>query len=134
MLLSAFFLNDVANVNSFDYVQQVELFEGDPITVYIQLVDSTKDRTSEFNRKGRRYTPSDGASMSVVITNIDDDKTYTKTATQPFSGDLSIWSFNISASDDVKGTPNLKLTLTEGSTIHRSFIKAAIRVSSLTMP
>jgi len=134
MLLSCNILNGVASVNDFEFAQQIEFFEGDPVTVYIQLIDATKDRGADFNRKGRRYVPAAGAVMTVVITNIDDDKTYTKVATQPFSGDLSIWSFNISAANDIKGTPNLKLTLTEGSTVHRSFIKAAIRVSSLTMP
>lgn len=132
MLLSARFLSNVASVNIFDWVQPIEFNEGDPVTVYLQLVDASLDKEVQGWKPvvaGRRYVPASGATLQVIVQNIDDAKTLTKVATQPFpTTDPSIWSFSIAATDQVAGTVSLTLVLTEGGTVRRGLIKAAIRV------
>lgn len=132
MLLSARFLTDVASVNQFGYAQPLEFTQGDAVTVYVQLIDASQDRETAGWKPlvaGRRYMPAVGASLQVIIQNIDDAKVLTKNATQVFpTSDPSIWSFNISASDAVQGTVSLTLVLTEGGTIRRGLLKGGIRV------
>ena len=136
MVLGARFLSNVGSVNDFLYVQNVEFSEGDPVVVYLQLVDTTLDRVETGWAPvlaGRRYMPASGASLQVILKNVDDAKTYTKIASQPFpTSDPSIWSFPVAASDAVKGTVSLTLVLTEGSSIRRGLVKAAFRVFSTT--
>lgn len=129
MILGARILVDVGNVNTFRYAQYAEFTEMESYTLYFQLVDLSKD--TENKPLGRRYMPATGAVLSVVIDNIDDARKITKTATQPFINDPSIWSVNILDSDSLRaGTKALKLTLTEGTAISRGICKSAIRVAS----
>lgn len=137
MLLSARFLANVASVNVFDWVQFVELNTGDPVTVYLQLVDASVDTETQGWKpivSGRRYMPASGATLQVILKNVDDAKTLTKVATQAFpTSDPSIWSFQIAATDvNVQGTVSLTLVLTEGAVIRRGLVKAAIRVYPVT--
>jgi len=132
MLLSSRFLDNVSSVNSFDFVDKVEFFSGDQATVTLQLIDASLDKENAGFRPltaGRRFVPASGATLQVILKNLDDAKTYTKVASQPFpTTDPSIWQFSISAADAVSGTVSLQLTLTEGAVIRRSLIKAALRV------
>jgi hypothetical protein len=136
MLLSARFLANVSDVNNFDWIRQVEMNAGDPVTVYVQLVDASLDKSVQGWEpiiSGRRYMPASGATLQVQLKNVDDTKTLNKIATQAFpTSDPSIWSFQIAATDDVQGTVSLTLVLTEGAVIRRGLIKAAIRVYPVT--
>lgn len=136
MLLQARFLDNVCSVNIFDWVQPVEFFEGDPVTVSLQLIDASLDTEAQGWKPtpaGRRYVPASGATLQVILKNISDAKTYTKTASQPYpTTDPSIWSFQVAATDAVKGTVSLTLVLTEGSVVRRGLVKAALRVRSAT--
>lgn len=137
MLLRARFMNNVASVNQFDWVQQVEMSEGDgPVTVTFQLIDSSVDREDQGwkpNVAGRRYVPAAGATLQVVLKNIDDAKTLTKVASQAYpTTDPSVWSFQIASTDPVKGTISLALILTESAKVTRGLVPAAIRVYSNT--
>ncbi len=124
MLLSARWLTNVVDVNTWDYADKVEFNEGDPVSVYFQLNDLSKDKPL-----GKRYVPEAGATLQVTVTNLDDSKVYAKVATQVYSTtDASIWRFTISATDDITGTPSIQLQLTEGATVRRVLLKAAIRV------
>jgi hypothetical protein len=129
MLLSARILDHVLNVNSYGYAQAAEFTEGDVTSVYFQLIDRSLDKATEgFCPPGRRYMPADGATLSVVIDSIDDNKKITRSASQPFDQDPSIWRINILSTDALVGTARVLLTLTEGSTVTRANIPAAIRV------
>lgn len=128
MLLSARLLNNVANVNSFDYSTESRFTEGDALTIYLQLVDVNKD--SNLKPAGRRYTPATGSTLQVTVQNLNSAKTLVKTATQPFTGDNSIWSFTVGATDGLKGTYTLQLQLTESSVITRGTVKNALAVES----
>ncbi len=140
MLLSAQFLDSVGSVNDWTPIEFVQFSEGDPVTVYLSLVDLSKAGAVVpvaspvyVAPAARRYMPAVGATLQVIIQNIDDAKTYTKTAVQAFAtSDPSIWSFTISANDAVTGTVNLTLVLTEGSVVRRGLVKAGLRVFSTT--
>lgn len=129
MLLSARWLLNVRSVNDFDYADKVEFSEGDPVTVYFQLIDASRDRDQGFKSSGRRYVPTAGATLQVTITNLDDAKAYVKSATQLYPTlDGSMWSITIATTDLVKGTPGIQLALTESAVTRRALLKGAVRV------
>lgn len=130
MLLSCRMFNGVTDVNDFTNVTQYEYVAGTPQTIYIQLIDASKDKAIQgFNPAGKRYTPASGATLQVVVDCIDDAKKIIRTATQPFSGDLSIWSFSILATDKLRGTATLRLKLTEGAIISYGSLPNAISIT-----
>ncbi len=138
MILTARFLTNVVDVNTWDSTQYIEFAEGDAVRVYLVLVDASKDKATPYSAYlggsgGRRYMPASGATLQVVVTNLDDAKAYSKVATQAFpTTDPSIWYFTISTNDDVKGTPSLQLALTENAVTSRCLVKAAIRVAPVS--
>ena len=114
MLLSARLLQDVNSVNSFRPAQAAILTEGDACSVYFQLVDMSVDRAIEgFNPPGRRYVPAASATLMVTVDSLNLAKQLVRAATQPFAQDPSIWLLSIMATDKVRGSAPLKLTLTE---------------------
>jgi hypothetical protein len=120
MLLSCRMLQNVVDVNTFEYDTQVAFTQGDGPTIYFQLIDANKDRVEAgFNPSGRRYMPAAGATLSVVVDSLDDAKKITRTAVQPFATDPSIWSLTFMANDAIRGTTTLRLTLTESAKITR---------------
>lgn len=128
MLLSARMLVDVGGVNSWEYSQAVEFSEGDAPQVHFQLIDSSLDR--HLVPKGRRYMPASGATLEVTLDNLDDEKKVVRSATQPFSQDPSIWRIQLLTTDKVRGTTTMRLKLTEGTTVRRGSLPAAILVAS----
>lgn len=133
MRLSARILNNVSGVNAFDYAEAAEFTEGDAPTIYLQLIDLSQDKAEKgFVPAGRRYCPASGATLSVVLDNIDDSRKLTKIATQPYpTQDPSIWSVTLLSTDKIRGTANLKLTLTESSKTTYGFLSAGAIVSSM---
>lgn len=130
MLLSARMLINVADVNTWENSTQLKFSEGDTQTVYIQLIDANKD--ASLKPSGKRYVPPATATLSVTITNIDSTKTVVKTASKPYSGDISIWSFSILPADGIKGTCSLKLQLTDSGVSTYGVVKNALSVEPLT--
>jgi hypothetical protein len=133
MLLSARFLNDVANVNSFEYAQVGQFTRGEAASVYFQLIDDSLDGALKgFAPSGRRYIPATGATLSVVVNSIDDAKKITRVATNPFPDDRSIWKLDFLTTDKIDGTATLQLTLTEGSVVRKGLVKNGLRIASDT--
>lgn len=130
MLLSARILQDVQSVNSFRYSQAAQLSQGDTATIYIQLVDASLDRAMEgYNPAGRRYIPASGATLAVTLPSLNQLKQISgRAASQPFPGDLSIWSFTILSTDIIRGTVGLQLALNEGGKITSAFLQNAMAV------
>lgn len=129
MLLSARILKDCANVNSYEYGDSAQFTKGDVVDVYFQLIDASLDTASEnFIPPGRRYIPAVGATLVAVVENIDDAKKITRTVTQPFAQDGSIWKISLLASDTIEGTANLRLTLTEGPKVTKGLLKSAFKI------
>jgi hypothetical protein len=125
MLLSARILKDVQGVNSFEPASVWEFVEGDSPTLYLQLVDASLDRAGG----GRRFVPATGATLSIQIQSLDAAKVITRAATNPFGGDTSIWALAIMSTDALRGTANVRLTLTEGVKVTRGFVGHALRVT-----
>lgn len=126
-LLGARFLTGVCSVNSFDYADRAQVSEGDTATVFLQLVDKLKDLPSAgFQPPYRRYVPAAGATLSVTLTSLDDARVVVKTATQPFVGDASIWSFPVSASDNLRGSVNMRLQLNQGGSLLYALIQPGL--------
>jgi len=134
MLLSARPLVDVSGVNSFQVAEQIRFSQGDATVIYLQLINSALDTAGKgFSPAGRRYIPASGATLSVVLDNIDDDKKITRSATQPYASDGSIWAITVLSTDDIgAGTMSLKLTLTEGATVTRGVALGVVGIVSLT--
>lgn len=133
MLLSARFLNDVANVNSFEYAQVGQFTKGEAASIYFQLIDESLDGALKgFQPAGRRYVPATGATLSVVVNSIDNAKKITRVATNPFPDDRSIWKLDFLATDTISGTATLQLTLTEGLVIRKGLVKNGLRIASDT--
>lgn len=132
MLLSIRFLTNVGGVNDFTYNDGfVEFTEGEAPELYFQLIDTNKDKAAEgYKPSGRRYMPATGATLSVVIENIDTAKKITRLATQPFASDPSIWKLTIFSTDQIKGTATLRLTLVEGTKSTYGKAIAALRVQT----
>lgn len=113
MKLSAKFLKNVANVNCFDYVSQWDIAEGSAQRLYFQLIDKHKDDL-------RYLTQATVTSLTLIFPSIDEDVEITKSATQAFVDDKSIWYIDLLASE-VPNSGAVKFTLTEDS-VNSSFI------------
>jgi len=130
MKLSARVLQDLSSVNVFRAVNDLSWTEGDTLTFYIQLIDASADTTAEgFNPPGRRYCPAASATLSVVLESTDDTRQVTKTATQPYATlDSSIWAVSITSTDLIRGSPQMRLSLTQSAVVTRGLVKGAIKI------
>lgn len=129
MLLSVRMLKDVQTVNSFEPDTELNWTEGDSLDIYFQLVDLNLDRPEQgFYPSGRRYVPAAGATLQCSFECIDNAKTVTRFAVQPFANDGSIWKISILSTDPIRGSPQLRLKLTEGAKTTRGLSKLGLRV------
>jgi hypothetical protein len=130
MLLSARFLNQVSSVNAFEYASNAQWTEGDTVSLFFQLIDSTVDRQAQgFVPAGRRYMPAAGATLQATLTNIDDSIQIVRSAVQPFVLDPSIWRVDVLSSDKIRGTCDLVLALREGSVSTNARIVGGVLIS-----
>ncbi len=122
---------DLTTVNQFRAQPSLRLVSGDPATLYVQLLNESYD-CSSFDPQTIRYVPNTGATLSVVLDNIDTSRRITKAATQPFAGDASIWSISLTPSESARleGTISLKFTLTEGTAVRNGRLAAGILIES----
>jgi len=111
MYLSARVLIAVANVNSFEYASEWLHRQLTADTLYIQLVDLEHNRGGD--PKGIRYVPASLSTVTVTLGSIDSAKVVTRSATQPFASDPSIWAVAIAATDDF-GEGNIEIALQDG--------------------
>lgn len=127
MKLSARMLQNVQSVNVFEAVDALRRTEGDSEALYFVLIDASQDRPT-----GRRYVAPDDSELEVTLHNIDDARELTRSATQPFPGDLSIWKVTLLTTDSLRGTITMGLTLTvpdgPGTRDIQGSLKCALRV------
>lgn len=97
MLLSAQLLADVADVNRYRIVNQVESRAGSTVDVFFRLIDRDADR--DLNPPGRRYVPAANSTLAVSLKSVYPRKQLAFPATTPFPEDRSIWKFSISPND-----------------------------------
>jgi len=125
MKLSAKFLKNVENVNSFQYVSQWDIAEGSIQTLYFQIVDKLKDDLRYMSQA----TVVD--SVTVTFLSIDDNSEIVKTAVQPFADDKSIWYINLSATE-VPNSGAVKISITEDGVTKTFRVAQAIVVDLLS--
>ena len=130
MVLTALPLNSVGSVNVWQFDDVIEFTEGDPASVYFMLVDSTLDRSRV--PAGRSYVPAAAATLTCAIETLDDTKKISRAASNPFPDDRSIWKLDFYATDSVRGTAGIRLTLTEGAVIRTGYAKNVLRIQSKT--
>lgn len=127
MLLSCRMLNAVYDVNTYEMVDFVEIPASSDVTVYLQLMDNSKNRSCGTAKSGLRYIPPDTSTLEVTVDHLDPARRVVREATQPFAEDLSIWALSILSSDVVNGSVNLRLALTEPSATYSGTLSGAIR-------
>jgi hypothetical protein len=119
MLLSFQPLEDVASVNQFRRVDAWRLNQTtSPFSLYFQLVDASKNDSSQYRWPGFRYVPAPGAFLQVNLRHINNANNIVRVATQPFPfQDPSIWAVQLLPTDVCAciGTPDIMLSLTENS-------------------
>lgn len=135
MRLSAKILENVSNVNHWNYANEAYAYEGQANTIYLQLVDLAKsiqvdDNLGSISDYPMRYI-SQATSVSLVarFSSVDSAKEFDITGSKPFADDKSIWKFDL-ASTKMPRTGNLTLILTEDG-VARSFIVKSVIVAEL---
>jgi hypothetical protein len=125
MKLGLVLLKNVNSVNSFTEVDQLEVTSGNAFTLYFRLIDEDQPLTES----ALRHIPASGASVSVLIKNIDESYNIDRTASNPFPEDKSIFSMPILATDEI-GSSTIDIKLTEGSNVSKASLKQALAVDS----
>lgn len=120
MMISARFLDNYLDADTFDYAQQLSIntsnaiFPGATFDIYLQLIDLTKDKASQgFVPAGRRFTGGDYLQVTFSSQNIA--KVCAYHAVRPTDKDASIWKVTVPAADFSKlkrGTLALYCNLT----------------------
>lgn len=120
MMISARFLDNYLDADTFDYAQQLSIntsqaiFPGATFDIYLQLIDQTKDRASQgFVPAGRRFTGGD--SLQITFSSINIANVCSYHAVRPTTKDASIWKLTVPAADFSKlkrGTLTLFCNLT----------------------
>jgi len=129
MKLGLRIIDSASTLNSLKYLNQLSIETGETAVVRFQLVDL--DTARQQNLLGDRYMPAAGATVEAVIQSVDSAGTVTKSATQPFPLDPSIWEFSLtSAETEALGGTNLRITLTGGSSIKKGLGQQVILVSN----
>jgi hypothetical protein len=131
MRLSAKILENVSNINHWNYASEAHVYEGQVNYIYLQLVDLSKtidiDGTiGSISDYPMRYIPQ-GTSISLVAVfpSIDDAQQFEITATQPFADDKSIWKI-ATPSSQLPKSGNFQLKLTEDGVTKTFFVKASV--------
>jgi len=124
MKLSVKFLKNVANINTFQYASQWNISEGSSQVLYFQFVDKLKDDLRYMSQANIINE------VSVIFLNIDEASEITKTATQAFPNDKSIWTITLD-SDEVPNSGAVKFSITEDGQERRFRVEQAIVVDLL---
>jgi hypothetical protein len=123
MKLSAKFLKNVANVNNFQYADQWDISEGSAQRLYFQIVDKLKEDL-------RYMSQATVVSVTVTFLSIDDDSEITKSATQAFADDKSIYYIDLAA-DEVPNSGAVQFSITEDGEERKFRVEQAIVVDLL---
>jgi hypothetical protein len=123
MKLSAKFLKNVSNINTFQYTNQWDISEGSANRLYFQIIDKLKEDL-RFMTQATLY------SVSVTFLSIDSNSEITKSAVQAFADDKSIWYIDLSASE-VPNSGAVKFSITQDAVESKFKVEQAIVVDLL---
>jgi len=133
MRLLAKLLQNVINVNHWEYANEVYIGEGNINEFYFQLVNLSKspdpnDGLGIISEFPMRYiSQASSISVKVFFDSIDDSEEFEVNASQPFSDDKSIWKITLSSSQ-VPKAGGIKITVTEDGVEKNFIIQSAIVV------
>lgn len=109
-------LDSSSLLNNLQYLNQRIIYPGETTDIYVQLVDL--NTVTDKSQWGTRWMPAVGATLSAKINSVNDLFTLSKTLTQPFAQDSSIWKFSLLATETANMAGiNMDLTLTEGANV-----------------
>lgn len=139
MRLSAKILKNVNSVNSWQYVSQAFMQEGQANEMYIQLVDLDQSTsivceksTANPEHPIRYISPATTVVVSALFDSLETIGQFNITATQPFATDKSIFKLSLTLAQ-VPNSGNLTITVVEDS-VSRSFVvRSAVSVSTLSV-
>jgi len=124
MKLSAKFLINVADVNNFQYADQWDIAEGSAYRLHFQIIDKLKDDLRYMSQA----TLID--SVTVKFLNIEETEEITKTATQAFADDKSIWYIDLLATE-VPNSGSVEFSITEDGVERKFKVSQAVVVELL---
>ena len=90
MYLTIKMLENVANINNYDMVDQAIVFEGQVNSIYFQLFNKSKDL--------RYMSQASSIEVSLIFPSIDDAKEIEIVASNPFPDDKSIYKIDLTSS------------------------------------
>lgn len=123
MRLSAKIIKNFANVNQFSYANEWQIRQGEPNTLYFQLVDLDQD--------GLRHMPLDpAASVQVIFPSVNTSAVVTKVASQASNLDGSLWQVSLLDSEKVY-SGNVQFRLTENGVTRSFYVMDALKVEML---
>lgn len=131
MRLSAKILENVSNVNHWNYANEAYVYEGQVNEMYIQLVDLSKaiyvdSIIGEVSDYPMRYiSQGNTVSLTGIFPSIDDAQEFEITASQPYADDKSIWKLTFPSSNLPK-SGNFQLRITEDGVSKIFMVKASI--------
>ena len=129
MILGIRILENVTDVNHFKIVGNRRIVLGETNTIYIQLIDSAQNEDGD--PEGLRYIPQ-GTVNKVIIEfpSLNEANRFTRIATQPFSGDASIWSVDI-LSTDTPVSGNIIITVEEDGNKKKAVAELGLSVEDI---
>jgi len=120
-------LDLVSDVNHFRYTTEIRIASGDAGYFYFQLYDPTLNReVNGFIPGGLRYMPAAGTTVVATVLNLDSTKQFSRSMTQPYALDPSIWRLQYLATDPIEGTVALKFVVSESGKSSTIFLQSAI--------
>ena len=138
MKLSARPLENVENVNNWIYASEAYVMEDQANTLYFQIVDLSKNPqlkriSGAFPEFPMRYlSQASSVSVSISFPAIDDDEEFTVVGNQPYSDDVSIWSFPLSSSQLPK-SGYAKFQIVEDGITRTFLVNSVIRTELLSV-
>lgn len=124
MQLGIQLINSDSTLNNFQVIPEAIIVPGSTATVRFQLI-----KLDPHNDNTHRYIPAAGASLQIKIYSVNTANIITKTATQPWSEDKSVWEFSLNTTETQKVSGvNLELTLTEGAQVYKFWAKNVLSI------
>jgi hypothetical protein len=118
-------LKNVCDINGFEEAMELRLVAGNPGQVYFRLVDLDRRVSADQGAGYLRFVPASGATMSMTIGAIDSNSVVTRSLSNPFSDDRSIWLLPILASDQL-AFGSMEAALTIGANQYKVPIVSAV--------
>lgn len=137
MRLNAKILQNVSNINHWEYSTEAHLQEGQLNEFYFQLVDLAKIHPAEKSKSLpdfplRYISQASSVTATVTFPALDSGDQFDITATQPFADDKSIWKVTI-PSTQTPSSGNIVIRVTEDGVSKTFVVKSAIRVELLNV-